>query len=225
MDNNEEYNDQLSRLQDEIMRILQESFRTETTFRPEPTFREQPDNFNILRDIVTGYNANIREYQSNMTTILELFRLHPNNHTPFDNYDNSQRSNRRSNDNARQTTNDANNLLFSYYVYPARTTGRRTNINNLFQDLQQNVIVRPTQQQITDATQMITYSENENVNPGCPITLEEFQTGDIIQQIRHCRHGFRPGAIQNWFSSNVRCPVCRYDIRHYTAQDTSSNDY
>ena len=34
-------------------------------------------------------------------------------------------------------------------------------------------------------------------------------------QIRHCGHTFQEHAIMNWFQSNTRCPVCRYDIRDY----------
>jgi hypothetical protein len=85
----------------------------------------------------------------------------------------------------------------------------------------QNIIVYPTREQIQDATQLITYNSNvENISSSCPITLDEFQDGDIIRQIKHCRHVFHEQSIQNWFRSNVRCPVCRYDIREYRNPET-----
>lgn len=32
-------------------------------------------------------------------------------------------------------------------------------------------------------------------------------------RIRHCGHCFHSSCIEQWFSMNPRCPVCRYDIR------------
>ena len=32
----------------------------------------------------------------------------------------------------------------------------------------------------------------------------------------HCRHIFFPEQFNQWFSNNVRCPVCRHDIRNTT---------
>jgi hypothetical protein len=78
----------------------------------------------------------------------------------------------------------------------------------------QDIIVSPTRQQITDATRSVIYSTNVPFNnTRCPITLEEFQENDTVTQIRRCGHSFRPSAIQDWFRSSVRCPVCRFDIR------------
>ena len=33
--------------------------------------------------------------------------------------------------------------------------------------------------------------------------------------ILYCGHLFSPNELANWFQSNVRCPICRYDIREY----------
>jgi hypothetical protein len=43
----------------------------------------------------------------------------------------------------------------------------------------------------------------------------------ISTQIKQCGHTFNQEAITNWFQSNVRCPVCRYDIREWS--DVSGN--
>ena len=86
-----------------------------------------------------------------------------------------------------------------------------------------DVVVRPTQNQIDNATERITYSiEDNHTSISCPITLEEFQEGDALCRIKHCAHLFREQSINDWFRSNVRCPVCRYDIRTYGV-DLSSN--
>ena len=80
----------------------------------------------------------------------------------------------------------------------------------------EDVIVRPTAIQFEQATQSILY-DNTLVEATCPITLETFQENDEICRIRHCGHTFKRQAIQSWFQRNVRCPVCRYDIREYVA--------
>ena len=36
-------------------------------------------------------------------------------------------------------------------------------------------------------------------------------------RIRHCGHCFHGNCIQEWFSRNPRCPMCRYDIREEAA--------
>lgn len=87
---------------------------------------------------------------------------------------------------------------------------------NLFQNpsLFQNVIVSPTSEQITNATETVLYDSNMNfINERCPITLEEFQENERVVRIIHCGHTFGESSIQNWFRTNVRCPVCRFDIR------------
>ena len=79
------------------------------------------------------------------------------------------------------------------------------------------VIVRPTQQQITNATEVISLQENM-INTNCPILQTSFQEGDIIVRIKHCGHCFIQEGLISWFNQSVFCPVCRYDIREYPRQ-------
>ena len=80
-------------------------------------------------------------------------------------------------------------------------------------------------QQINNSTQIINYNRDmSNINTSCPITLEDFQDGDVVRRIRHCGHTFHENAIQGWFRSNVRCPVCRYDIREYIIPTAEHNE-
>jgi hypothetical protein len=99
------------------------------------------------------------------------------------------------------------------------TTTRTPTFYNLFPNLrtaQENVVIAPTAEQIANSTEELVYSSDVLLsNTSCPITLEDFQDGDALQRILQCRHTFKRAAIQNWFQRNVRCPVCRYDIRDY----------
>jgi hypothetical protein len=74
-------------------------------------------------------------------------------------------------------------------------------------------VVSPSPEQITRATETYSYNISEESNTQCPITLDEFQENENVCRIRHCGHTFRENALRNWFQQNVRCPVCRYDIR------------
>ena len=87
--------------------------------------------------------------------------------------------------------------------------------------LNTNVIVRPTNEQIDNASRIIRYGDIENpLSESCPISLEHFNNDDMIRQIIHCGHIFCQTSFQTWFNSNVRCPVCRYDIRNYRSSPT-----
>lgn len=86
------------------------------------------------------------------------------------------------------------------------------------------VIVRPSRHQLDRATRIVRYGDIENpINTQCPISLENFQDGSNVVQILICRHIFQPSSFNQWFNSNVRCPVCRYDIRNYSST-TENNE-
>ena len=93
-----------------------------------------------------------------------------------------------------------------------RLTGRyRNNLPNL-NDLE-NVVVRPNNNQIRNATQVLEYNTNSFTQRQCPITLESFVAGQEIRRINYCGHIFDNTSLIEWFERNVRCPVCRHDIR------------
>ena len=74
------------------------------------------------------------------------------------------------------------------------------------------VIVRPTTEQIEHATTIraATVEDEEN---NCSVCQDIFLSGDAIRQITHCEHNFHRTCIDPWFTRNVHCPVCRFDIR------------
>ena len=52
--------------------------------------------------------------------------------------------------------------------------------------------------------------------------MDDFNDNDMVTVIRHCGHIFHTEHLMNWFRSNCRCPVCRYDIRDY---NNTSSEY
>lgn len=193
---------------------------------------------------VREYNNNMREYNSNIRVILNTvngirddlqMRNNPNERLP--------RETNQFNE-SRQYHSRFHDGLYSQNTSPlfssphtSRPNQNRSyfnqstnnNDNNLFDILFQtislpqnmdNVIVRPTQEQIQNATRSIIYSAN-NANittTHCPITLEQFEEQHLITQITYCGHVFSQDGINRWFEGNVRCPICRYDIRNYNAR-------
>ena len=117
-----------------------------------------------------------------------------------------------------------------------RTNTRRNATNNIIGNyshdhtrnlldtfLNSNVIVRPTSEQIQNATRLVRYTDiNNPISLYCPISLDVFNNNDEVRQILHCGHIFHQSQFQEWFQNNVRCPVCRYDIRNYRPLSTTN---
>jgi hypothetical protein len=86
--------------------------------------------------------------------------------------------------------------------------------------LDQSVIVRPTEQQITRGTSLEIVSAL--VEDNCAICQDAMERGVQIRKINHCGHIFHKECIDAWFQRNVRCPTCRHDIRENNQSSRSS---
>lgn len=120
---------------------------------------------------------------------------------------------------------NANRTYITTYTITSR-------IGNLNRDMEQpaiimeDVVVRPTTEDIQNAVEIAFVGEYEP-HARCPISLEEFTPSDYVMRICYCMHLFNGDSLMNWFRQNVRCPVCRYDIRDYVrpqVRDLSNND-
>jgi hypothetical protein len=101
-------------------------------------------------------------------------------------------------------------------------TRNNTQLVDFLSQFYNNVPVVPTRQQIDAATRRILYREIEApLNSSCPICLDRFQPDDSVMQIIRCGHIFNEDSINLWFRANVRCPVCRHDIREPHAVATT----
>jgi hypothetical protein len=129
---------------------------------------------------------------------------------------NSQRTSRSFNTSSRQPEERLANMLVSMMMMPSLTG----ETNGLTDEFLTPIVVRPTQHQINRATEIIRYSDIENPpNSTCPITLNHFQDNVNVTRIMYCGHIFSENSLDNWFRENVRCPMCRYDIRNYTGSN------
>jgi len=195
---------------------------------------------NQLINIMNNYNQNIRLYQDNFRlyqeNILYALQLLSSSRPIHNTFQEPTRN--RSGNTMFTPTNNAAGITYSYSntlpsSRPSNNDTARFNTptnlpriyrNNIdwgrtFNDLFTNVVVRPTEQQILNATRLFEYTDDmTDINNRCPITLEDFQENETVCQIKHCRHTFKEQSLRNWFQNNVRCPVCRYDIRDYVEE-------
>ena len=77
--------------------------------------------------------------------------------------------------------------------------------------LNQNVLVHPTDEQIAENTTFRAATAHEDDN--CAICLDPIEEHQPLCCLNHCRHKFHQDCIMTWFTTNVRCPTCRHDIR------------
>lgn len=105
--------------------------------------------------------------------------------------------------------NQPSAILRSYGNISRRFGQMNTTPNNFFEP----VPIVATQEQINNALEDISFESLDENNNTCPIDQQAFTSDDSIVRIRQCGHCFRRSNIEQWFTSNVTCPICRLDIR------------
>jgi hypothetical protein len=149
-------------------------------------------------------------------------------------FNRSNRHNNR-NDNRHYHRHDNSRRPYIYYdlsnpidrsTYISDETNNNQDISDFLTTfLNSSVPVRPSQEQINNASRLVRYSDISNPNStSCVISLEPFASNDNVRQLHHCGHIFFPDQFNQWFSNHVRCPVCRHDIRTYTNTNTNTNE-
>ena len=141
----------------------------------------------------------------------------PNTHTRFPENRNTRFSQQRQSPNRRvesrqHTFGNNNRMFFSYAFNPFQPQNNENSEN-----------VRPmTREEISRTTRTFSYTRDSlpEDRRTCPITMEQFQPGDVLCEILGCHHIFRRPALMNWLQRSSLCPVCRYTINSY--QETTS---
>jgi hypothetical protein len=113
------------------------------------------------------------------------------------------------------------NARSSYFNYvPERNSNIRNSALDFLENFYSSIPIVPTRREIEQSTTANIFSEIENPrNTSCPITLEPFENDEMVRQINRCGHIFNTIALNEWFQTNVRCPVCRHDIRENDYQN------
>ena len=181
---------------------------------------------NLVNTLMNMYSSNARQIENlqqanigirnDITTILLRIINNNNNNNTHSNNHNNNSSHSNNNSNSRRLRSHDNN--------------QRENIsstfNSVFQSFFEPIQIFPTPTQIENAVRIARFSDIVRpINNSCPIILERFNDNDNVSVIRNCNHIFNTSALNSWFTSNCRCPVCRYDIRNYNAsnENTTAN--
>jgi hypothetical protein len=107
-----------------------------------------------------------------------------------------------------------NNIYTRHFII--RNPSAYSFFNNDDADFLTPIVIRPTQEQINNATEECIFSSIiDPPNSSCPISLVPFQNNDMVYKIKQCGHIFFKNQLENWLLENTKCPLCRYDIRDY----------
>ena len=196
------------------------------------------------------YNDNIRQINSTTNSINNL----RNSNTQIRNLlvqilNTSNRNNRTNTSNTSNTSNrnnlsrrlneNVNRIILNntpyefehveHYSFPRNYYTRNQNTQERNSRYMQNFLapvdIYPTPSQIETATRNVQYCDIVNpINRSCPISLETFNDVDMVSVIRFCGHIFNSEELRTWFTTNCRCPVCRYDIRNYSTNVSSETE-
>ena len=181
---------------------------TRTYNQANPSLRYVNRQLDIVGDLINQYQTNMQEYQRNITLLITL--IHTNNQL-F-----RLRTQQTEQSPLRTTNLNRENPFFSYSFRNVNTQPQRQGSNT-----------RPlTQREISTATRNFTYTTHvaSTLNESrCPISLDNFQTGDLLTEIRGCGHVFRNDNLTNWLRRSVYCPLCRHNLRTPTRSDGSYN--
>ena len=205
----------------------------------------QDSNIEIRRTIISLL-SNLRETNINANNNIENINVNRNisNISNIDYYNNLYSQYQNIPLNNTRTTNNTSRLAVSNPSEIARTrnTARTSrepanyirnrsaprispNLTNYLQNFFEPIEIFPTQTQIENATRIVLYRDIVTpTNQSCPISLEPFHDEDTVSVIRFCGHTFHRNELIQWFRSNSRCPVCRYDIRNYIASNNPDNN-
>ncbi|XP_021902779.1 NEP1-interacting protein-like 1 [Carica papaya] len=63
---------------------------------------------------------------------------------------------------------------------------------------------------ITDDNLLMDTSSDDRIS--CSICLQEFQTGDLIHCLPHCKHIYHQPCINKWLTAHNSCPLCRRNV-------------
>jgi hypothetical protein len=175
--------------------------------------------FAVMSEYNQTVRLNERRFHDNITLFLQIAQNHQTN---------MSRQRRNQYNHFQQNNNSIPNQRYAFYARPFNDSIYTNIINEtanhglpgLFGDVPVNI----TEEQINNATETFNYRAGEHTHTTCPISLDEFQEGERVCRINQCGHMFRDAAIKNWFRRNVRCPVCRHDVRRRNETEPADDE-
>jgi hypothetical protein len=173
--------------------------RDQTRSAERQTRHTDHNEYEMLNDMIYYYSQNIREYNANIRQL--IYRV--------EDYQMSRLSRRNRHTNQFYNSTNRDNPFRMYY----QTQWIPTN------PIEPQAPVLLTREEISRATitygfteEMILRDASGEITNVCPISLEPLQIGDVICEIRGCRHKFKRPNLMTWLNRTSNCPVCRYNL-------------
>ena len=143
----------------------------------------------------------------------ELRNLYPYTNTTFNensyNNLNTTNTNTQVNENLNEPIRNAYSNLFTnpeMIEVTLLNNGRRT-VNNM-----EDVQVYPSLRTLRESSSIHIYRDLDTGQDTCSICRDNFEENSVVRRLG-CEHIFHIGCIDTWFESNIRCPLCRLDLR------------
>ena len=93
-----------------------------------------------------------------------------------------------------------------------------TNIDESFLD---PIPISTSLKLLSEKTEISVKDSSEEI---CTICRENMNEGEVIRTICGCQHKFHISCIEKWLSGNIRCPICRNDLRDNHEQNSDHID-
>jgi hypothetical protein len=97
----------------------------------------------------------------------------------------------------------------------------RHNFRDSNTDTLEDVPIVPSLNTIRESSEVLLYSSGTFQYTSCSICRNDFAENEIIRKLNNCNHIFHMSCIDTWFESNIRCPICRNDLRDNTNTNNS----
>ena len=101
-------------------------------------------------------------------------------------------------------------VLRDLLIHPPAEPAIPLYYTNMINPRLEPVVVRPTAEQVAASTTIGVVGDEGEM---CAICQDSIAVGTDARTINSCDHSFHTNCIDAWFATNVRCPVCRHDIR------------
>ena len=113
--------------------------------------------------------------------------------------------------NLNEQVRNAYNNLFSN-PETIEVTFEQRDINRRPINQMEDVQVHPSLRTLRESSSIHIYRELDTTHETCSICRENFEENSIVRRLG-CEHIFHIGCIDTWFETNIRCPLCRLDLR------------
>jgi hypothetical protein len=116
-------------------------------------------------------------------------------------------------------------LLYPLLNFPSQTTENRNSVSVDRRNSIRRNTPKISLETFNEKVEYVNYNQDMNNNENrCPISLEDFQSNEIVCRIKNCSHIFKTIPLINWMKINTICPVCRYDLISIDENRETGND-